>query len=337
LLRGLPAPPTVQEDLSSIRCWASLLLVLGIICIFEIYISIPALIVGCMVACGPATLESLKPNLGCVKCASITGIVFSSIGLALGGVVGILFLTTVYTGCEVSHTYVDATCTSTGRMLEAHPFELPTTNHSLELALPMERLPFHAYLPFMPAALETGLAQALRHKLPSNLPAFHWPDDEAPLIGSPKRGLQTALPIANDNDCSAASDGYCDDGGPGSEYDFCRDYVEEARDEEDCGFRSTGTTFGYQGTTGGCGDVREVVGAYCGWLITIGWLAIIFCAGLSLILLIAFTCVCCKAGRLEIAAVAEPTMSGVGMQPAAVPVTYAQPVEGVPVKGGNAV
>ena len=48
-------------------------------------------------------------------------------------------------------------------------------------------------------------------------------------------------------------------------------------------------------------------------------------------------CVCCKAGRLEIAAVAEPTMSGVGMQPAAVPVTYAQPVEGVPVKGGNAV
>jgi hypothetical protein len=75
-----------------------------------------------------------------------------------------------------------------------------------------------------------------------------------------------------------------------------------------------------------CGTVATAVDEGCDALITWGFL-LLFCFGsLLLLFIIAFSCVCCKAGALEAVADPAPIMSGVVMQPAAISTTVDEKV-----------
>lgn len=65
----------------------------------SIHVSIPALTVGCMITCAPKDTAGIKPQLGCARCCSITGIVFAVLEVIGCVIVGILFLTVLHDSC----------------------------------------------------------------------------------------------------------------------------------------------------------------------------------------------------------------------------------------------
>merc|ERR1719231_428379 len=74
----------------------------------------------------------------------------------------------------------------------------------------------------------------------------------------------------------------------------CRDYVNEATDVDDCGYRTAGTQFGSPNsvdTAEACDVATALVSSYCGGLITIGVVFLLLGGGLAAIFLIAFTSV----------------------------------------------
>ena len=103
-----------------------------------------------------------------------------------------------------------------------------------------------------------------------------------------------------------------DDGGPGSEYDFC----SVGDDVTDCGTRAAGTANTY--TTQDCeqqrAEVQDAIEEACAGLPSAGWFILVYPSALSLIGLIAFSCVCCKMNVLE-ATPDEPAITGVEAVP----------------------
>jgi len=127
--------------------------------------------------------------------------------------------------------------------------------------------------------------------------------------------------MINDDTCMAASDGDCDDGGPGAEFQFC----EVGSDQTDCGTRADGTPGSTSGSGGqmdasSCAAIQAAVNEACGGLYGFGLFILVYPSLISFLALIAFSCVCCKMGDLD--KLPSDQMGGTQMPVAAgVPVT----------------
>jgi hypothetical protein len=273
--------PSAQELASSIKCWGTVLIVLGVICIADISVSIPALVVGCSVVC-QSDLAVLKSSIGNIKCCAITGIVFAVIGICVGIGVGLLALT-LWTGtCEAAH---QLTGCSSGRRLESMMAEgLPAS----EVSLPDN--PMMDLLPDVPRRLlEASLTWAFTQSLPQ---LFRIEDGVVKQLGAtPKRAvdsvhrqLQTTPPPT-----------------PPPPWFLTTSFIPPPTPNPP---PPTWLAAFSQPSFPSIifpsdGDHCDDLGNGCGYLTTIGFAILIVPSLLCTLFIVAFCCVCTKGGELE--------------------------------------
>lgn len=211
-----------------LQCWGAVCLILGIFsCTTPA--GICGIIVGAMICCCPG-------DGGCLKCTSITGIVFAAIETAGCVIVGIYFVANVETLCGMASSMISGACAGVSgrRELVAAPsvgslISLPV----LHWTAPPERVTLDIYkkaLNESHAEFFLGLADPKATKTLRTLPSLFTADTDT------KRAPFRRLSVANDDSCRGPiSDGDCDDGGPGSEFGAC----SCGTDFTDCGSRSS--------------------------------------------------------------------------------------------------
>ena len=209
-----------NKEFSGLKCAGGFLIFLGIVFLPEVYISIPALIVGCSVGCcTQGSVSAVKQQAGCAKCCSITGIIFQALAIIAYIVVGVWFMTVVLAACELT-AGMGGACSR--RSLLENELGPMTTSDAISKHMP-------GYLPTFEHRFVDALAQFADWREKMTPPAlFHEVDGVPVTLPLPDGGRM--LTMSSDR-CRTASDGDCDDGGVGSEFAIC----PLCSDVSDCG------------------------------------------------------------------------------------------------------
>ena len=380
------------------------LIFLGFMVLPNLLLSVPALVVGFAICCSSNSVDDLKRQMGCVKCWAITGVVTAIGGLFIVIIAGWAVLSSTHIACEAAAyntTYHSSTspCGDTvGRML-AEGGRTGMTAHGASWSVggasgkpaPSAYEIVHAHMPGLWPALEASAASRLAAAL--SVPELYRIEHgaERRVRDVHRRQLTHAdctvyATVRNDDSCNAASDGDCDDGGPGAEYAVCAlgtdvsdcgctspmstdapppnddscvgtdlygsswvsdgmcddggpgaefDACHLGSDVSDCGNRSSSAaSFTW---TPDCDELRGAISDVCD--LHGSSVVVVVGAGLLTTLFIAaFSCVLCKAGSIEAApsrppmnvAVraqhGQPVINALPVRPVAVPIAGAHPV-----------
>ena len=219
-----------NSEFSGLRCAGGFLIFLGIVFLPEVYISIPALTVGCMVGCcTQPNVSAVKQQAGCAKCCSVTGIVCQALAIIGYIAVGALLMTTIYAGCQQQQV---ASSSCRRSLLDNEVVGPMTTFDIINKQMP-------GYFPELENGVADALAQFVDWRDKMNPPAlFHEVDGVPVKLPLPDGGRM--LTQSSDT-CNYAFDGDCDDGGFGSEHSYC----ESCTDYFDCGCNGCASISGY--------------------------------------------------------------------------------------------
>jgi len=301
----------------------------------SIHVSIPALTVGCMIACAPSNTAGIKPQLGCARCCSITGIVFAVLEVIGCVIVGIVFLTTLHDTCLTVNQFYGCS----RRSLKVVPADasFPTLAMSTPSFVP----------PWVVAEISFGISSF------GHLPPLYRRDEDGtlaklPFDGSPagevelnplvgKRAAPFEVAVNADKNAqrklqsscsylcpsSYLSDGVCDtqcniyacnyDGGDcGSNtncaYSCPSGYLSDGICDAACNVAACNYDGGdcSSNTYSHCSTIDDV----CGYYTTVGYLIATYPTLLSICLIFAFSFVLRHAGAIDALA---PGASGTGL------------------------
>ena len=243
---------------AALRCVAIWCMVLGILGGVTSPSSICAIIVASVILCCSQSDTDLRSQGGCVRAGTITGIVLAVVDIVIFAIIGLSILGQYGTICSLASGSLDVVCPQNRRALDAMDVvvmpwmkPLPVLHWVQPSAPPPEHITFGVYnhslasYPTLYALLPGAFGKTLPKLLASaEKPAFETPamvEKDAAAVDFEwyGRALQSESGSGgiNDDSCTTyASDGDCDDGGPGAEYNFCA----PCTDLEDCGTRSSG-------------------------------------------------------------------------------------------------
>jgi len=310
-------------------------------------VSIPAITTGSVILCcaGP-TIATLKSQLGYVRCAATTGIVFAVLTVIASIVAGALYIGPVFHGCEVAmggeYGYSIDYCSR--RRLETAPLG-HKASMPLALTVLMQKFESHHMKPFIWAGTDheqvaLSNVSAIRGEHRRGLLTDGIIDSGCsaryPCATTDSQGQSVCWPYrcvdhCSQNECEPCgnicahpADGECDDGGPGAEYSEC--FL--GSDCQDCGSRSfvpglaltatlpppppspspppPGTT-GYSGYTGyTCAVIEDA----CSYAKTLGLIFFIYPTTICIVLIVSFSYVLRRSGT--VAALSDDTNLGRG-------------------------